>query len=302
MGGNQRSNMLVLPARAKVNLYLEVGERRNDGYHDIDTVMAPLMWSDTLTLALNSTGEIRFSWHAADGFDQAVPVGDDNLVVRAVQHLRREAGEERGLDLRLIKRVPVQAGLGGASSNAAAALRGAARLWGIDWPSRRFREIAANIGSDVPFFLQDGPARCRGRGEIVETIPAVGSLPLVLVQPPRGLATADVYRRTDELAKGHPAPHGPEPLLRSLAESRLIQIASHLFNRLESAATSILEEIYVARRAFSGTSALAFQMSGSGSCCFGLFGSRRAAVVAAARLAQRLGGFRVITCLTSGSV
>ncbi|HMP79057.1 MAG TPA: 4-(cytidine 5'-diphospho)-2-C-methyl-D-erythritol kinase [Pirellulaceae bacterium] len=294
---------IAIRSRAKINFYLEVLALRPDGYHEIDTVMLPISWSDTLYMAPNPTGEIRFSWVADSGFNQPIPAGAENIVVRSVQRLRERAGETRGLDLFLVKRVPTQAGLGGASSNAAAALRGACRIWEIDWPRERLWQVAAEIGSDVPFFLWDTPARCRGRGEDVQPVQSVGGLPLVMVQPPRGLLTADVYRQADQLTPPGSTPlRSPNELLRRLAQGGLNQIASSLFNRLESAAACILEEIDVARRAFRETPALAFQMSGSGSCCFGLFGSRRAAAMAAARLARILDGFRVATCLSSGSV
>ena len=122
-----------------------------------------------------------------------MPEGPDNLVVRAVELVRRRAGVRRGAKLLLVKRIPAAAGLGGGSSDAAAALVAANEGWRLGRSRDELADWAAELGSDVPFFLAGGPAICRGRGERVEPVAGLGALDFVVVRPPEGLSTAAVY-------------------------------------------------------------------------------------------------------------
>ena len=146
-----------------------------------------------------TTGEIqldvRTCWPVRSRSEMApIPTGSDNLVVRALELLRERSGCEFGARVELAKRIPAAAGLGGGSSDAAAALRLANRGWKIHWSNDRLTEVAAEIGSDVPFFLEQGAAICRGRGERVERLPPIAPLHFVMVKPPVGLDTGEVYR------------------------------------------------------------------------------------------------------------
>ncbi|HEU5320126.1 MAG TPA: 4-(cytidine 5'-diphospho)-2-C-methyl-D-erythritol kinase, partial [Methylomirabilota bacterium] len=140
---------LVLTAAAKVNLALEVLSRRDDGYHEIATVMQAVDLADRLTLEDADALEVRT---AAPG----VPTGAGNLALRAATVLREASGSSRGVRIRLDKRIPVAAGLGGGSTDAAAVLVGLNRLWGLRWPVARLAELGTSLGMDVPFFLHGG--------------------------------------------------------------------------------------------------------------------------------------------------
>ncbi|MDX1419144.1 MAG: 4-(cytidine 5'-diphospho)-2-C-methyl-D-erythritol kinase, partial [Rubricoccaceae bacterium] len=147
-------------APAKINLGLHVLRRRADGFHDVETVLVPIGWADGLT-ARPAPG-LRFTCS-----DPALPTDDGNLVVRAARALAGWAGVAPAAALHLAKRVPYGAGLGSGSSDAAHTLRLLARLWGLDVPADALHGLAAGLGSDVPFFLGDGPALATGRGEVL---------------------------------------------------------------------------------------------------------------------------------------
>src|SRR5262245_17360065 len=177
---NFRRDELTRTARApaKLNLILDVLGRRADGFHAVETLMVPVRLADSISFtALNpqcdiTLGEIRLNvgyggpLHGLPELQQ-IPTGSRNLIVRALRLLQERSGCELGARVELVKRIPAGAGLGGGSSDAATALRLANHAWGIQWSSDRLAELAADIGSDVPFFLYGGAAICRGRGEQV---------------------------------------------------------------------------------------------------------------------------------------
>ena len=301
---------------AKLNLFFEVLAKRPDGYHEIETLVYPIGLYDTLGFTDDPGGQIRLScelgggsWgkgarnlfcEAAEGRTPTegwsrkevpgtfsllgdVPTGPENLVVRAVELLRRRAGVARGATMRLVKRIPSAAGLGGGSSDAAAALRAANIAWNLGWPDSRLAEIGAELGSDVPLFFADGPAVCRGRGENVAAVAGLGSLSFVLVRPPAGLSTAAVYgvcRRADRpLALG--------PLLEAFARGDLAAAGRLLFNRLEEAARGLSPWVRRLLEELAAMDCLGYGMTGSGTCCFGLCRHARHARRTAGRLQTR---------------
>ncbi len=184
---------LTLPAPAKVNLSLRVLGRRADGFHDIETLMVPLALADRVTLAAGERDGIEFHCD-----DPTLPTDGNNLAVRAATAFHERAGFVPRLRLTLEKHVPHGAGLGGGSSDAASVLLGLNEFHGFPLAPATLAELAATLGSDVPFFLVRGPAVCRGRGEQVEAAPRTftGSrLPLLLLKPPFGVPTPWAYSR-----------------------------------------------------------------------------------------------------------
>jgi 4-diphosphocytidyl-2-C-methyl-D-erythritol kinase len=179
---------LAALAPAKINRELRVGRRGPDGYHEVFSRMVSIDLADRL-LVERCPG-LEFSCD-----DPAVPLGEENLVVRAARALAGAAGIEPAARIRLEKRVPMGGGLGGGSADAAVALRVLARLWELDVSEGRFAEIAASLGSDVPFFLSGGQADVRGRGEIVTPVADAPPTALLLVVPPFRISTRDVYER-----------------------------------------------------------------------------------------------------------
>ncbi len=276
MGGARAARV---EAPAKTNLFLEVVRRRADGFHELDTVFAALDLTDELEVAVPAPTDARA--HAPDApagaleltvrTPEGAPVPDvpedaSNLVLRAAAALRARAGlPGLAARIRLTKRIPAGGGLGGGSSDAAAALVALDRLWGLDLGAAALHALAADLGSDVAFFLRAGLQRGRGRGELLEPLPPpprpVG---LVLVLPGLACPTPAVYRA---LAPFLPAaPRAPDALLAALAAGDLEAVAGAAFNRLEAAALAAFPDLAPLRRDLEARpGVLGVLLSGSGS-------------------------------------
>jgi 4-diphosphocytidyl-2-C-methyl-D-erythritol kinase len=266
---------LVGYAPAKLNFYFELLARRGDGYHDVETLMVPVSLYDTLTFqgeakSSQRSGSIHLQVQMCGERDRAktqtIPQGQDNLVVRALELLQRQSGVTLGARVTLEKRIPAQAGLGGGSSDAATALTLANRCWGLRWPTERLIELAAEIGSDVPFFLSPGAKVGRGRGEQLTQAPPIGRVCAVIVVPPEGLSTADVYRAS-QVPK---APRNIEPSVIALQVGSLRCLKNTLHNRLQEAACRLSPWIDRIGSAMEELGCHVHQMTGSGSGYFGL--------------------------------
>jgi 4-diphosphocytidyl-2-C-methyl-D-erythritol kinase len=251
---------LVLSAAAKVNLALEVLGRRDDGYHEIATVMQAVDLSDKLVLEEADVLELRTT--AAD-----VPTDGTNLALKAALTLREMAEVNRGVKITLDKRIPVAAGLGGGSTDAAAVLVGLNRLWGLGWSTGRLADAAVKLGMDVPFFLHGGAAMGTGRGERLE--PLVGSaLALVLVNPRVAASTAEIYGGVvPAMYSGGDQARRMATALRSRQPAR---IAAALGNTLERVASARYREVEQMEAALLAAGALGAAMSGSGLTVFGI--------------------------------
>lgn len=273
----------IARAPAKLNLYLDVLGRRADGFHELETVMVPIRLFDTLTFLPNrstvagSAGDIRLEVRVAgalarSGAKDPIPTDESNLVVRAMRLLRERSGCGMGARVGLVKRIPSAAGLGGGSSDAAIALRLANRGWGINWGPRRLGKVAAEVGSDVAFFLMGGSAICRGRGERIEPIPAAAGMHFVVVKPSAGLSTAEVYRSYARQPPGRNCDRGPTLAEFILAASRGRQngCGRHMWNGLEQAASSLSPWVDKLRMEFDRLDFVGHQLSGSGSAYFGV--------------------------------
>jgi 4-diphosphocytidyl-2-C-methyl-D-erythritol kinase len=223
-----------------------------------------------------------------------LPEGRENLVLRAVDLLRQQAGVDSGATLRLVKRIPIAAGLGGGSSDAAAALLAANQGWGLGRSLEELAQMAAQLGSDVPFFLVGSAAICRGRGERVEPVAIPAAMHFVVVYPPEGLSTAAVYN----VCRPANRPRTLAPLLEALARGDIKQVGRLLFNRLQPAAEKLSPWIGRLRRRLACEDCLGHGMSGSGTSYFGLCRHARHARRVARRLqANGLGSvFAVQSC------
>jgi len=255
------SQGLVLRTSAKVNLALEVLGKRGDGYHEIATVLQAVDLFDRLTVDPDETLSLNTD-------DPELPTDDGNLVMRAARLLQKAAGVDRGARLRLHKRIPVAAGLGGGSSDAAAALTGLNRLWGLRWPRPRLQELAVELGMDVPFFLGTGRAVARGRGEQLAALPGGGGYALVLVNPRAPLSTKEVYGRVP--VGWHAEPTGTERVIEALRRRNVGVLAAALTNNLERVVEPVLPVIGRMKAALLAAGALGAIMSGSGPTVFGL--------------------------------
>lgn len=177
--GPSLPSAVIAIAPAKINLALEVTGKRNDGYHEIDTVMSTLDLTDRVRVSAHPTLEVRLDGPASRGIDPT-----DDLSGRAAQAIAQAAGRAPNLLIEVTKRIPSPAGLGGGSSDAAAVIRAVDALWGLGWSAERLATIGARVGSDVPFFVHGGTAHCTGRGEQVEPLRDLKPMRMLVLVPP----------------------------------------------------------------------------------------------------------------------
>jgi 4-diphosphocytidyl-2-C-methyl-D-erythritol kinase len=252
------------PAPAKLNLFLGVLRKREDGFHDIHSIVAPLTLADGVQAR---TSETDVSLVVVGECAADVPRDRDNMVVRAFRAMSEALGERRGAAVLLQKRIPVAAGLGGGSSDAAATLRALDRLWGRGVGPARLAEIGATLGSDVPSQVHGLPVRVLGRGEVVERV----DLPKtwwVLVTLPFRVRSADAYSWWDEDG-GRTGPD-PAPLLEALDGGDLRQAAGLLSNDLEAPVRARHPEVAKESASLLEAGALGTVMCGSGPTVAGL--------------------------------
>ncbi|RMF40287.1 MAG: hypothetical protein D6753_12005 [Planctomycetota bacterium] len=273
---------LVIHAPAKVNLYLRVCGKRPDGYHEIETLMCPIAWTDTVRIAPAPHSRIDFHlvspapgpsdnpFNRGDGTGvKSVPRGADNLVVRAAELVRELTGVTQGCEIHLHKRIPPMAGLGGGSSDAAATVVGCMALWNI-WDRSLATEICTRLGSDVPFFLGDRHhiswAWATGRGEKVDVLHSVPRLHFNVTIPPLGCATAEVYAALQGTSSSDDA----GKIFDACENGQYHKIGAALRNDLQFAASKINPWIRRQLDLLKQSGVRYCQMTGSGSSCFGL--------------------------------
>ena len=253
---------LTLHAPAKVNLTLIVGARRDDGYHDVSTVMQTVGLYDTLMLSGGGSGLTMTCT------DPDLPTDGSNLVLRAAALFCQELHlPVPDLHLHLEKCIPSQAGLGGGSSDAAAVLRAMRTLYAPEVSDAELERMAAALGSDVPFFIRGGTALATGRGERLTPLPRLADGWFVVVKPPEGFSTPVMYRRLDELP---PEPPHPDGMTAALEGGGVRAVAAALYNSFERAVPPV-SAVWDIEDALRAHGALAALLSGSGSAVFGLF-------------------------------
>jgi 4-diphosphocytidyl-2-C-methyl-D-erythritol kinase len=240
--------------------------------------MVPIQLADHVSLTPTpSHVDIQLSVHSSWPIDSpnlmsVIPTGSDNLVVKSLKLLQERSGCQVGASVELLKRIPMAAGLGGGSSDAAAALRLANRAWHLNWSDLRITELAAELGSDIPFFLSKGAAICRGRGERIEQLPPLPPLYFVIVKPVEALGAGDVYTAHDSIAE-HKPPVARGQLNRLVANLYLggwHNIGTWMHNRLQAAASHLSPCVEKLRSVFAEFDFVAHQLTGSGSAYFGI--------------------------------
>ncbi len=267
----------------KVNLYLGVGERRDDGYHELTTVFHAVSLSDEVTvrdadvLSLRTTGE---------GAGE-VPDDERNLAWQAAELMAEHVGRAPDVEIVIDKSIPVAGGMAGGSADAAAVLVAMNELWELGVPRRDLHTLAARLGSDVPFALHGGTALGTGRGEQLTPVLARNTFDWVLAFGAEGLSTAAVYAEIDRMREaGSPVRQSePEKLLTALSSGDARQLAPLLGNDLQPAALSLQPGLRRTLRAGEEAGALAGIVSGSGPTCAFLCTSAEAAVAVASELA-----------------
>ena len=261
-------NALTLESPAKINLFLAVTGRRADGFHDLISMVAPLEWGDTLTV------------EPADEFslvcdDPAVPRDGSNLVLKAATAFRQVTGLPVGARFSLVKRIPMGAGLGGGSSNAAAALRGLNQLAGNILNLDQLSEAAAQVGSDCSLFLHNRPVVMRGRGDVITALPSsavkrISGRRVLLFKPDLSIPTPWAYAR---LAEGAPSLYVPAAEIEAKLAAWMdgeSPVEEVLFNNMEEPAFRKFPALPVLLEHLRQDFGVVARMSGSGSACFAL--------------------------------
>ena len=282
---------LKLPSFAKINWFLRILGKRPDGYHEVITALQTVSLHDFLVFELREDGNINL---VCD--DPEIPVDDNNLIVKAARALQAHLNSKLGADIKLTKRIPTQAGLGGASSNAAVTLTSLNVLWDGRTTARNFMRISSELGSDVPFFLMGGEVIARGTGTDFSWPPERPKQHLIIVTPNAKVSTANAYAALN-------APSLTTSDAASILSSSLADLFSAgsgqvpLHNDFEGVIFELEPEIKRAKEALWNAGARGALLAGSGSSVFGIFNDKAARDQALGNLRSEA-GWRVFSCHT----
>lgn len=273
-------NVTKIISPAKVNLVLAVGEKQESGFHEVQTIMHSLALHDTLSMRrFDDEGsgdglQVMLKCESSFTIDPLLIKAEENIAYKAVVELAKALGrtQDETIEMVLNKVIPAEAGLGGGSSNAAAALVGAATLWGVGMEDERVQEVASRLGADVSFFLKGGCARLSGKGDVFEAQLEPRSGFVLLVRPDAGVSTGKAYAAFDE----DPVLPSSEYLSSIAALDAAVDVS--LYNNLEKAAcsvTPVVAQVLEWGRAAAGEENVVLCGSGSAVCC--IFDSYQAA-------------------------
>lgn len=266
------NRVVNLRTNAKTNLFLRVLRRRPDGYHEIETIFHTLGFADSVTIAPASSSEIEVDMRPETEPMRGLPMAADNLVHAAARKLVKASGRSKGARIGIVKRIPIGAGLGGGSGNAAAVLQCLNEIWGLSLDSETLAELALDLGADVPYCLTGGTALATGRGEAITRLPAPATLWFVLGLSIEPLLTRDVYAAF-RLDRDSPDVRSA-PMALALGLGDVEAIATLLHNDLEAPAFRLRPELEKLKAAMLDAGALGAVMSGSGPTMIGLAGDQ----------------------------
>lgn len=253
--------MLYVKAPAKINLTLDVLHKRPDNYHEIEMIMTTVDLADRIGLKATESGIY------IESADRFVPNDSRNLAYQAAQLLKDTYNIKSGVIISLDKQIPVAAGLAGGSSDAAATLKGLNQLWQLNLSLDELAELGAKIGSDVSFCVYGGTALAKGRGEIIQELPAPPNCWVILAKPTIGVSTAEVYGAFDAKKAEHP---NTEEMIQALSAGDYNAMCANLGNALESVTLNLYPEVAQIKEQMKKFGADAVLMSGSGPTVFGL--------------------------------
>jgi len=266
---------ITLRSFAKINLTLEVLDKRRDGYHNLDSITQVIDISDEVTVSKTEPGLIDVTVDVQD-----VPAGKSNLVFRACRAFFRYTGIYGGAVCRLAKTVPVKAGLGGGSANAAAAIAGLDRIYETNLTHTQLIDVSSTVGSDAALFVYGGTCRLRSRGEDVVSLPDAPQLHLVVIKPHDGVVTKWAYGELDKQPRlrSRSASDEMESAIRNADLDSVVQLMQ---NDFDVVITSAYDDIAQAKRVLADHGSVGTMLAGSGACVFGVFDSREQAEDAA---------------------
>ena len=268
---NHKKNIISLKAHAKVNLFLEILGKRDDGYHEIETIMQEIDLADNLKFEEIQEG-IRLECN-----NKNIPINQDNLVCKAANLILKECGIKKGVLISLEKNIPVGAGLGGGSSDAAATLKALNSLWKVGLNDGDLMEFAAKLGSDIPFFINGKTSLCSGRGEMISPVKVRDRMDYLILFPRVHISTETIYKNLKiDLTKKR---KDVSFFLDALKHSEVIGISKLLFNRLEEVIFATYPDLLQVKSALESFDFCGLSISGSGSAFFGLCNDRHQAEV-----------------------
>ena len=268
---NHTKNVISLKAPAKVNLFLEILGKRDDGYHEIETIMQEIDLADSLQFEETQEGV------TLECNDKNIPANQDNLVCKAANLILEECGIKKGVLINLEKNIPVGAGLGGGSSDAATTLKALNSLWKVGLNNEELMGFAAKLGSDIPFFINGKTALCRGRGELITPVEVRNRMDYIILFPRVHISTETIYKNLKiDLTKKR---KDVSFFLDALKYSEVAGISKLLFNRLEEIIFATYPDLLQVKSTLESFGFCGLSISGSGSAFFGLCNDRHQAEV-----------------------
>jgi len=268
---NHTKNVISLKAPAKVNLFLEILGKRDDGYHEIETIMQEIDLADSLQFEETQEGV------TLECNDKNIPANQDNLVCKAANLILEECGIKKGVLINLEKNIPVGAGLGGGSSDAATTLKALNSLWKVGLNNEELMGFAAKLGSDIPFFINGKTALCRGRGELITPVEVRNRMDYIILFPRVHISTETIYKNLKiDLTKKR---KDVSFFLDALKYSEVAGISKLLFNRLEEIIFATYPDLLQVKSTLESFDFCGLSISGSGSAFFGLCNDRHQAEV-----------------------
>ena len=270
---------MILTSRAKLNLYLKVGSKRKDHYHALDTLFERIDLCDKIVLTPRVDSRIKITSDS-----RQIPKDASNLAWRAARLIQKTCQVNQGLNIKIIKRIPVGSGMGGGSSNAACVLVGLNKLWKLGLSRKRLMDLGSQLGADVPFFVADSPfAIGSKRGDKVSSLKVLSRLRLwhVLVVPKLHVSTAKVYQKWDDLVQKvrlTSAVSSVKLITLALRRKDFSLLAKALFNSLEQVSINLYPQIGRVKKKLVRLGVKAILMSGSGPAVFGIVSSKKEAL------------------------
>ena len=264
-------NRLSMECRAKINLAIDVIGKRTDGYHDVDMIMQEVNLADKIMLSLRNDGKIIVETDMP-----GLPVNEDNLAYKAANAFFKRLGRNDGVDIFIEKRIPIGAGMGGGSADAAGVLKGLNAIFGKPFNNDKLIQIGTKLGADIPFCILGGCARAEGIGEILTPLPMPPVMKCVIAKPEPFVSTRWVYENLD-LSK-RPENLNIDMVVEGIQTNDISLVCNNSANILESVTIPQYPVVGWIKQAFYESGAILSLMSGSGSAVFGLFGNEEDAL------------------------
>ena len=254
---------MIVKANAKINLTLDIIDKREDAYHNIDTIMQTVSLCDEIHITKNNKGRIKLTCAKI-----LLPNDDRNIAYKAAESIFKYAGiEKMGVDIHIIKEIPTQAGLGGGSADAAAVLKAINELFNLNISISELANIGSSLGADVPFCVLGGIKRCKGIGDVIEEVSSMPNCKLLLCKPEVGVDTKYAYEQCDKFP--NTSKNSTKKMLEALSVGNLKEVAKSISNRFDEVLH--IPEIEVIKAIMKEKGALNAIMTGSGSTVYGIF-------------------------------